>query len=173
MNAAPLPAPSSRSPILPRPEQELRCAAGALVAPAASLLVELGGTFLTVAAERTRRCTKIRVLLWGHDFRAGTEITGAAQSDPRLSKAVLALRDAGGDLARHLGRRWPANAVPATIGVVTDGAGVAIFPDHPGALSPDWLQDHLAGIAAASILVPFPAHSPWTLLSADRDQPQN
>lgn len=107
-------------------------------------------------------------MLWGNDFSAGEEIGRAAQRDPHLSEIILALRSAGSDLARHLRRRWPANAVPGTIGVVTDGAGVAVFPDHPGALSPDWLRDHLAGIAPATMLLPFPLHGPWALVSASR-----
>lgn len=48
-------------------------------------------------------------------------------------------------IAAELAHRWPENARPRAIGLVTDGSLLAFNPGRPDARSYAWLHDHLSG----------------------------
>lgn len=86
--------------------------------------------------------------------------------DAAVRQALAAFEHAGARLIAELARRWPANAVPPAIGVVTDGGGVVFSPDLPSPLMPDWLALQQGGGAAAATLLPFSEIGAWALLTA-------
>lgn len=87
---------------------------------------------------------------------------GGAADDPGLA----ALQAAGRLLLVGLLPRWPANARPPSVGIVTDGHGVAFSPDHPSPARTGWLGWHLGGACATTTLLPFAPTSCWTRLIA-------
>ncbi len=146
-------------------ETGLLKAARQALAPAAFLLAHFRAPLLTVSARRSGRCTRTRLVLWRDDFSIGGEIEQRISENKMLRDARIALQDHGCALYRELAHRWPANAVPPAIGVVTDGTGMAVSANHPSALSQAWLTEHLANLAPVSVLIPFRAHGPWALLT--------
>ena len=48
-------------------------------------------------------------------------------------------------IAAELANRWPENARPRAIGLITDGTLLAFNPGRPDARSYAWLHDHLSG----------------------------
>jgi hypothetical protein len=101
----------------------------------------------------------------------------AGASQPVALRATLALGDvavrdtllrfegAGRRLLVMLIRRWPANAAPPMIGIVTDGGGVLFSSDHPSPLRPDWLALHQAGLCAPTALRAFSEAGGWARMT--------
>ena len=83
-----------------------------------------------------------------------------------LQRHLAALETAAHILLVDLIGRWPANAIPPALGILTDGGGVAFSSDHPSPLSPDWLAHHQAGLCPTTTLLPFSPNSAWTRLMA-------
>ncbi len=167
--SAPADACSSRAqPASRAGETGLLEAAQQALAPAAFLLSHFQAPLLSVSTRRSARCMRTRLVLWADDFSIGDDIKQRASDSQMLREARIALQDHGRALYRELARRWPANAVPPAIGVVTDGTGMAISSSHPSALSHAWLTEHLANIAPVCVLLPFRAQGPWALLSRSK-----
>jgi hypothetical protein len=145
-------------------------AAEQALAPVAFLLSHFRAPLLTVSTRRSERCTRTRLVLWANDFSIGDDIEPRVSDSQRLREARIALQGHGCRLYRELARRWPANAVPPAIGVVTDGTGMAISSSHPSALSRSWLSEHLANLAPVCVLIPFHSNGPWALLSRSKDE---
>ena len=148
-------------------EPELMIAAGRLLAPAQALMADLGAPLLSIVTDR--RTGEVELLPWSRSFEVGAPIQHEALERPEAAAAALELKARAPIVARHLARRWPANAVPPRIGVVTDGTGVAVSPGHPAALTSAWLSDHAARRAPADALLPFRASGPWALAEPEPD----
>lgn len=86
---------------------------------------------------------------------------------PVLRRAGADFETAGARLIEHVARRWPPNAVPPAIGIVTDGEGLAFSPDHPSPLAPDWLALHRARRCTPTELLAFGDRGGWALLTAE------
>jgi hypothetical protein len=142
-------------------EPELTTAARRLLAPAQALMADLGAPLLSIVTDR--RTGAVELLPWDRSFQVGAPIQEQALERPLARAAALELKARAPLVARHLARRWPANAVPPRIGVVTDGTGVAVSPGHPAALTTAWLSDHAARRAPADALLPFHDRGPWAL----------
>lgn len=143
------------APSLAEREPGLFLAAERARAPAALLLAAAVAPMLTIAAELGKPRPRTMLRYWTLDF---APLPPPAHQEPppaTLRNAERELRRTGIELARHLALRWPAQARPKLIGIVTDGVGVAVSGTHPSALSRDWLSDHLSGRARVSTLLPF------------------
>ena len=148
------------------PESALLAVARNMLAPAALLLGHYRAPFLTVAARHCGGTTRTRIVLWTDAFEIGQALTRKQLVKPGHKEAAETLRASGAPLYTHLSQRWPPNAVPPTIGVITEGAGMAVFSGHPSALSPACLLDHAARLSPGSVLIPFRANGPWALVAA-------
>jgi len=148
-------------------EPELTSAARRLLAPAQALIAELGAPLLSIVTDR--RTGAVELLPWDQSFQVGAPIQERALERPLAKAAALELEAWAPLVARHLAQRWPANAVPPRIGVVTDGVGVAVSSAHPAALSSAWLSDHAARRAPADALLPFHDRGPWALAQPRSD----
>lgn len=146
-------------------EPQLIRAARRAIGSAALLLTATGSPLLTIATERHRSGPRTRILCWSDMFELRAEIADCFFADPELRDALATLKGSGGEIALQLSRRWPANAVPRVIGVVTDGIGMAVSGGHPSALSSDWLTDHVTHRARVSMLIPFGENGRRALLA--------
>ncbi len=144
-------------------EPELIAAARRLLAPAQALMADLGAPLLSIVIDC--RTGEVELLPWDQSFQVGAPIR--QQHLEQLARAAAEdLKVRAPIVARHLARRWPANAVPPRIGVVTDGSGVAVSSGHPAAATAAWLSDHAARRAPADALLPFRDRGPWALAEA-------
>jgi hypothetical protein len=104
-------------------------------------------------------------LSWDGRCPASTLLPGIAPDDVLLS-TLRAFETSGRILLTELIRRWPPNALPTAIGIVTDGSGVAFSADHPAPLSHAWLTRHLTGMYPMTTLTPFSPCGIWGRLTA-------
>lgn len=135
--------------------RELHDLAQRLLAPVRALLDHFGAPMLTVA----RSSTRIRVAPWAPDLTVGNDIGAALAARNGLARELGDARLHGGAVCALLARRWPANGRPPTIGVVSDGVGLAVSGGHPCALTTDWLIDHVAGRSRIDAILPFGARA--------------
>ena len=145
-------------------EAQLLVTAREALAPAALLLAHCRAPLLTIAGRRGDGGSEVRIILWTDGFEVGEALSGRKLSSRALRDARGRLRACGTELYNHLSRRWPPQAVPPVIGVITDGTGMAVCSGHPAALSDACLLDHAARVSPASVLIPFRANGPWALV---------
>lgn len=151
---SPIHSSADRSP----PDPELIAASRRALAPASRLLAAAGpGTPLLSVVTDPKRRSKTGIFFWSDRFeiRAAPDYRGPGLAD--LRSAALALKRAGAEIGALLARRWPPNAVPQTIGVISDGVGMAVSGDHPSALTREWFTDHALARAPVFIILPFDA----------------
>ena len=132
-------------------EPELVELAERLFGPVRLLLDLFAAPMLTVAVSAAR----VTVALWTRDLIIAPDLTDAVAARHDLAVALNDTRLHGGAVCAVLARRWPVNATPPVVGIVTDGFGMAISGGHPCALTPAWLVDHVAGHATVDMIVPF------------------
>ena len=130
---------------------ELLGLAQRVLGPVRVLLDHFGAPMLTVAKSRTH----IHVAPWARNLVVEGEICDARAARHGLARELEEVRFHGGGVCALLASRWPLNAAPPMIGVVTDGIGMAVSGGHPSALSSAWLIDHVAGRARIDMLLPF------------------
>jgi hypothetical protein len=106
------------------------------------------------------------VTAWDRRCAPTSPVATTTNDHDGSSQARSALETMGKLVLADLIRRWPTNACPPYVGVVTDGTGVAFSTDHPSPLTPDWLSLHQARLCPTVTLAPFAPHSFWTLLTA-------
>ncbi|WP_033921448.1 hypothetical protein [Sphingomonas sp. 37zxx] len=82
-----------------------------------------------------------------------------------LQRSRRLIEAAGRDVLTELSLRWPVNAAPPAMGIVTDGGGVVFSSHHPSPLSPNWLAMHQAGLCAPMILLDFSPEGAWARLT--------
>ncbi|RZT53412.1 hypothetical protein EV283_2667 [Sphingomonas sp. BK036] len=146
--------------------------ARAIAAHAGPVLSPSGSTLLTLSATTPAGVDPGRIDLACWDGRTPVSAPwcslaiGGGNCDP----ALAALEQSGKVLLAGLLPRWPANARPPSIGIVTDGHGVAFSPDHPSPGSAGWLGWQLGGACAVTTLLPFAPTSRWARLTAPDDQ---
>jgi hypothetical protein len=150
----------------PAPEPELVAAARAVLAPASAVAAALGAQLLSLAAAA------------GEDGASVSAWTGAATVDLDRKWAARAgcleelarLEEAGAKVAALLARRWPAEALPPKIALLTDGTGLALCPDHPSGFSAEWLAKHRAGALPLTFILPFAGGRSWSSFIAPEAQ---
>ena len=86
--------------------------------------------------------------------------------DNALRHSLIAFEQSGRTLLGDLLQRWPVNARPPALGIVTDGSGVAFSSDHPSPMHADWLAMHMGGRRTTINLLPFSSNSYWARLIA-------
>ena len=146
---------SGRFNALPH-EDGLLDAAQRLLVSTAALIAYAELPLVTIAWDRRVVPSVIRILPW----RSGPAIDAEIRPEdvpPELRSALENMASHGLELCLMLARRWPANAVPPVIGVVSDGIGLALSQDHPSATDAQWLSDHLHGHSPAAEILPFAA----------------
>ncbi|CAN5540892.1 hypothetical protein BH10PSE14_BH10PSE14_13640 [soil metagenome] len=149
----------------PRREVPLAEAAARVALCARPLLAASRGELLTLTAP-TRPVGTLTTMYWNGQSPLLPLPPVIALLDDSLQHALALFEDAGRLLLAELVRRWPANALPPAIGVVTDGTGVGFSSDHPSPMWPDWLALHLTGACAATSLLPFSPIGAWARLTA-------
>ncbi len=149
----------------PRLEVPLAEAAARVALSARPLLAASSGELLTLTAP-IRPVGTLATMFWNGQSPLLPLHPVIALLDDSMQQALGLFENAGRQLLEELVRRWPANALPPAIGVVTDGTGVGFSSDHPSPMWPDWLALHLSGACAAISLLPFSPVGAWARLTA-------
>lgn len=79
----------------------------------------------------------------------------SARTCERLARQVL----------ERMRQRWPLGMAPTSIGLITDGTGVAIAPEDPWPLAPGWLDRRIARPGSLVALRRFDPAGNWALIS--------
>lgn len=159
-----LPLPSGEQHALPAirmgPEPRLLAAARRTARCAAALLRSIKAPLLTVVRDMSCEPMRVRVLPWSDRLVPGDELD-TLMHDPAagLRPLIAPLAFSGAETCRLLSLRWPANAAPPVISIVTDGTGVAMSPGHPAVPFPAGRR------ARTAIILPFDEIGPWAMLS--------
>jgi len=160
---------------LPRPNQRLSRYA-AHVAACARPLIGLAGPDATIGVtSEMSRCGDdlLRLTWWDGAMTQIAEVVALSSAFRPEDTSIGALQRAGDALLGYLAGRWPAEASPPALGVVTDGYGVAFSPRFPSPRAPGWLAMHGGGLARPLTIVPFPAlgGSPFSALELEPVEP--
>lgn len=81
---------------------------------------------------------------------------------------VRSARPAGqlaGQLLERVRHRWPLGMAPHSIGLISDGTGVALAPEDPWPLAPGWLERRIARPGSLVALRRFDPAGNWALIS--------
>lgn len=154
---------AERAPLaLPKPSKDMIAAASRALPMAQIVLGCLKRQLLTVACDHTLAPPQMSVAVWmdqGHDLII--QPVGEEDSrEPGFRGALIMLQAEMQDVCMQLRHRWPMNARPPVVGVVTDGKGLAISSGHPSGLSPEWLTEHFTGQSLVTAIVPFGPDGP-------------
>lgn len=68
-------------------------------------------------------------------------------------------------LLERMRQRWPLGMAPTSIGLITDGTGIAIAPEDPWPLAPGWLDRRIARPGSLVALRRFDPSGNWALIS--------
>lgn len=151
--------------VLPRPSSDLVAAASRALPMAKIVLACLQEQLLTVACDHAADSPQMSVAVWigeGSDLSI-RQVTAGDSLEAGFRSALIMLQAEMLDVCMQLRHRWPMNARPPVIGVVTDGTGLAISSGHPSGLSPEWLTEHLDGQSLATAIIPFGRDGPTAL----------
>ncbi len=160
INEAPVPPPRT----LPGMNPSLVRIATRLARHAGPLLLANQALLLSMTADTQDNRARLSTCFW--DTRCTLALPRSMLRDRALQRHLAALETAAHLLLEDLIGRWPANAIPPALGILTDGGGVAFSSDHPSPLSPDWLAHHQAGLCPTTTLLPFNPNSAWMRLMA-------
>lgn len=151
-----------------RPTKRLQDLAYSFCEAARPVIAAAGGrVLLSVTAEADGQ---LRLLWWDDRLNVFADVAARSDAFCPADSAEGALQRAGAALLRSLATRWPTEAQPAAIGVVTDGVGVVVSPNDPSPSSPGWLQRHSLGNRPPVPIIPLDPLGPggWlTELSAE------
>jgi hypothetical protein len=131
---------------LPAPDGELIRLARA-VAAASAMLISPGMPELVGMSAKRRGSARVGTC----DARFELHACRSTPSHP-LSATLNGLRRDAAALVAMLRPRWPDYARPATLGLVSDGVGVAFSPDDPDPFAPGWVA-RLAGLEIALVQI--------------------
>lgn len=151
---------------LPRPNRRLTALATALTHAARGLLPMPGEMFLAVTLESA---TLLRVTWLRRDLQPCAEIISEFSHFCPETSAEGAFQRAAVELLAWLKGRWPREAAPAALGVLCDGTGVAVSPQHPSPAASGWMVRHAAGAAELFTILPLANGGPCALLCAPRE----
>ena len=156
---------ATRAPVptrpLARPNRRLTTLAEITARLARPLLPPRGDLFLSIAATADE---VLRLSWWRRDLTACAELSAPSAGFCDEVSAEGQLQRAGAELLDYLSGRWPDNATPDGIGVITDGFGVAFSPKHPSPLVDNWLFRHAAGECGIVTILPLAVSGPCSLL---------
>ncbi len=148
---------------LPHIEPQLTAAARQLTAHARPVLAASHAWLLSLTV--STRTPGAPVAMGWTDMGQPIGLRPLLADKARLVQESLAEFEVAGErLLAHLAQRWPVNAVPPAIGVVTDGEGVFFSSDYPSPLHPDWLALHQAGLCVPAMVLAFPIGGNWAQL---------
>jgi hypothetical protein len=165
--AASVSEPARDRDALLRPNATLTRLAGDLASAAARLIDGDPRLFLTV----TRRAERLSIGWWNPQPMLLALMEAPSERFAPHRSAEGALQLAGTALIAWLEGRWPPHALPAAIGVVTDGTGVAFAPERPDPEASGWFVHHAAGGGRLRPIVPFDPVGPCALLTASEPIP--
>lgn len=150
---------------LPRPNRRLSALAHVVAERARPLIAASGGSSLIgITAEAGEI---LRITWWNDRMTVYAELSSNPAAYCDAISAEGALQRSGAALLAYLAGRWPSEAVPPALGVVTDGVGVAFSPCHPSPCEAGWLQRHGSGAARPVAILPFAPGGTGALLAAD------
>lgn len=125
----------------PRPKSlrehglRIESAARDAVRLASVALSSTDSVLLGLVAERLVPQVRVTLISWNFELARGAGTLSALP--PSARKELL---EVGATLIGELARRWPANAVPTGLGVVTDGQNLLFSAQQPSPLSPSWFE---------------------------------
>lgn len=137
---------------LAQPNCRLTALAERVARLADALLPRAGGILLALAIGADGA---LRMHWWSARFGTCAEITAVPAAFAPADSPEGALQRTAAELIGYLAGRWPANCAPATLGVITDGTGVAFSPEHPSPLDAGWLLRHCQSGAALTEILPL------------------
>lgn len=138
------------------PSRRLLAAARDLAEAADRLLVRHDAVLMGAIVDRRTASRRTTLVLWDRSLEPCL-IPPLPTHEGARQSAELVL----GELLL----RWPANAAPLELGVVSDGSGVAFSAEHPSPLAPEWLVRHIGCRAPIVTILPFAVTSGWTRLA--------
>lgn len=139
--------------------------ASKLALGARPLLSASDAVLMTLTAPPSPRGAAVTTMYWNGSGPL-LPLPAWIHTDDALRRSLARFEQAGRRVLEQLVRRWPANALPPAVGVVTDGTGVGFSPDHPSPMWPDWLTLHLTGACPTTSLLPFAPTGTWARLTA-------
>ncbi len=80
-------------------------------------------------------------------------------------RAARSCERLAGQLLERVRQRWPLGMAPHSIGLITDGSGVAVAPEDPWPLAPGWLDRRIARPGSLVALRRFDPAGNWALIS--------
>lgn len=152
-------------------DASLTAAAHDMAANARPLLRASDAMLLSVTTVTCPYTAAPKTVSWNEQCLPVDMVSAIARAGNALHVALTALEDAGTQLLTDLIRRWPVNALPPIIGIVTDGSGIAFSSEHPSPLSPNWLARHLGGACPTMTLLPFAPTGAWARLTTQIASP--
>jgi hypothetical protein len=154
------------SPRMPGLSPIVVLSAAELAVHARPLLSASRTTLLGVTRTSANGTPRLKVSAWNASGRPVDLFCATDYPTAALRRSTTALHAAGALVIDELIRRWPTNAVPPSVGIITDGTGVAFSADHPSPLAHNWLAQQLGGGGRATTLLAFTPSSPWACLTA-------
>jgi len=136
-----------------------------VAAHAVPLLAASNARLLSLTIESRQRAIPV-TMCWNGAAQPVCFRSALLCDEVTVRRARAGFEQAGKRLLMELVCRWPTNAVPPAIGIVTDGGGVVFSSDHPSPLCPDWLALHQAGRCAPTTLRAFADAGAWLRLTA-------
>ncbi|UYY59712.1 hypothetical protein [Sphingomonas sp. S2-65] len=145
---------------LPRPNRRLTALAES-VARLARPLLDGSGLLMGLELDSS---DSLRLVWWrGDDFSEVARISACPEGFCPEDTEEGALQEAAFELLEYLSGRWP--NPPQTLGVITDGTGIAFAPDHPQPSAPGWLVRQAGGPAPLLAIVPLAPQGACALLA--------
>lgn len=152
------------APLVPRGDAMLETVAANFCAMIGAVQEEAAPrarpVLIAAADDAARR--KLRLRSWDQDLCV-TDLR--LDPDRRRDRDIQRTATIMLDLLRA---RWPAQAQPARIGILSDGTGVALVPEDPWPLDPGWIDRRLADPRGLVALKRFAPDGGLALLRAPR-----
>ncbi|MBB5710789.1 hypothetical protein [Sphingomonas xinjiangensis] len=146
---------------MPRPNRHLTAMAKAVARLARPLLPDESGLLMGLELNAS---DSLRLIWWKRDdLSVVAQINAQPEGFCPADTEEGALQEAAFDLLEYLGGRWP--NPPETLGVITDGTGVAFSSDHPQPSASGWLMRHVGGAAPLLAIVPLDSQGSCALLA--------
>lgn len=150
--------------VMPASDECITDDARLVAAHALPLLAKSNAQLLSLTI-RTRELARPIAMCWTGTTEPISLPSVLALDQTDIRRALYIFEQAGERLLASLVRRWPANAAPPAIGIVTDGSGVVFSSDHPSPLYPNWLALHQGGMCTPTTLLAFSRNGAWASLS--------
>ncbi|QIG79660.1 hypothetical protein [Stakelama tenebrarum] len=110
----------------------------------------------------------LRLGWWSDRFELVARIDASREDFSPVGSGEGALQRSSAALIDWLAGRWPPEAAPATLGIITDGTGVAFAPERPDPFAPGWFGEMAGCRFALREIRPVAGTGPAALLTCRR-----